>query len=163
MRAKTFVLAVIAGLQLSHTASAAATFERVSVASDGTQANSFSMAPAITPDGRFVAFMSTATNLVARATSGTFDVFVHDRLTGATTLESVGMNGAPSNNGSIISSISADGRFVAFSSSATNLTPGVTRVGSQVYVRDRLLGTTMLVSATPGGAAGNDQSQINVG
>src|SRR2546427_11648146 len=111
MRAKLLLsITVLAVLRFSHSAGAAATFERVSVASDGTQANSFSMAPAISPDGRFVAFMSAATNLAGHP-SGTFDVYVRDRATGLTTLESVGMNGAPANNGSILSSISADGRF----------------------------------------------------
>src|SRR5205809_7953833 len=66
------------------------TTERVSVASDGAQGNgssgllSFAFPPALSADGRFVAFVSFATNLVAGDTNGATDVFVHDRQTGAT-------------------------------------------------------------------------------
>jgi hypothetical protein len=158
MSAKAFVLAVIAGLQLYYTAAAAPTFERVSVASDGTQGNSFSSDAAITPDGRFVAFDSASTNLVAGDTNGRIDVFVRDRLTGITTRESVGSNGVQGNSTSLGPSISADGRFVSFYSFATNFVAGTTAAVSQVYVRDRLLGVTMLASASPSGSPGDKTS-----
>ena len=157
MRATLLAIAVIVVLPLSP-AALAATLERVSVASDRTQGNSFSSDPAITPDGRFVAFDSSASNLVPGDTNGFPDVFVHDRLTGITTRASVGPNGVQGNSSSRAPSISADGRFVAFYSSATNLAAGVTSVLSQVYVRDRQLGITMLVSASSGGSPGNNSS-----
>src|SRR5262245_19430830 len=111
------VLAIVAALSMALTAALA--FERASVASDGQQGNAFSSDPAITPDGRFVAFDSFATNLIPGGTNGLLQVFVRDRVTGITTRESFG-RGGEANNFSLGPSISADGRFVAFYSSATN-------------------------------------------
>lgn len=136
----------------------AATYERVSVASNRMQGNAYSSDPAMTPDGRFVAFASFATNLVAGDTNDTMDIFVRDRATGLTTRENLGPGGVQANNLSNEPSISADGRFVAFTSSATNLVSGVTRAVSQSYVRDRLMGVTILVSASNDGSPGNDVS-----
>lgn len=131
--------------------SAAQTFQRVSIASDGTPANGSSDGPAITPDGRFVAFESGASNLVAGDTNGRIDIFVHDRLTGVTTRESVSSAGTQGNLDSYAPSISADGRFVAFASTASNLMAGMTITEYQIYLRDRTLGVTSLVSATGAG------------
>lgn len=100
------------------------TTERVSVASDGTEANGASFYNSISTDGRFVAFQSAASNLVPNDTNGHEDIFVHDRLTGATKRVSVAFDGSEPNNSSEYPSMSADGRFVAFESSATNLVPG---------------------------------------
>jgi Tol biopolymer transport system component len=130
------------------------------VASDRTQANGESYSTAISADGRFVAFDSYAANLVTGDTNGVQDIFVHDRLTGVTTRESVGPGGVQAADLSSFSpSISADGRFVAFASQATNLAPNTTRLISQVYVRDRLLGVTILVSAA-NGTPGDDSSAL---
>lgn len=135
--------------------SAAQTFQRVSIASDGTQANpAVTDSPAISADGRFVAFVSMAANLVASDTNGVSDVFIHDRLTGVTTRESVGTGGTQANFDSGSPKISADARFVAFYSRATNLT-SVAASGYQVYVRDRMLGVTTLVSVSSDGVLGN--------
>jgi Tol biopolymer transport system component len=96
--------------------------ERVSVASDGTQGNSgFNSRVSISADGRFVAFPSPATNLVAGDTNGFVDIFVRDRVSGTTERVSVATDGTLGNNQSFGPSISADGRFVAFESTATNL------------------------------------------
>jgi Tol biopolymer transport system component len=150
---------VAALLHGSQEAFAAQTFQRVSVASDGTQAiGPFTDNPAISPDGRFVAFESSASNLVAGDTNGRTDVFVHDRLTGITTRESVSSAGAQGNFESYAPSISADGRFVAFASTATNLIAGMTITEYQVYLRDRTLGVTSLVSVSSGGVPGNGSS-----
>src|SRR5205085_1316664 len=97
------------------------TTERVSVGPHGAQANGSSFAPAISAHGRYVAFASAASNLVKGDTNGQFDVFVHDRLKGTTEWVSVGPGGVQGTGGSGGPSISADGRFVAFVSDATNL------------------------------------------
>jgi Tol biopolymer transport system component len=131
---------------------AAGTTERVSVSSSGAQANEASVSPAISADGRFVAFVSFATNLVPGDTNGSFDVFVHDRVTGWTERVSVSSAGAQQTGVPVFDSatpaISADGRFVAFDSTAPNLVPGDTNGTYDVFVRDRAAGTTERVSLT---------------
>lgn len=152
-------MTVAALLHAPREASTAPTFQRVSIASDGSQANpGFTGSPTISTDGRFVGFSSMATNLVAGDTNGVSDIFVHDRLTGITTRESVGTGGIQANATSGGASISADGRFVAFYSFATNLASGVTVSGYQIYVRDRTLGVTILASVSSGGIPGNGDS-----
>lgn len=96
---------------------------RVSVASDGSQADRNSFRPVMSPDGRDLAFDSEATNLIAGDTNGTSDVFVHDRATGATARVSVASDGTQANGASLRAALSPDGRFVAFESDATNLVP----------------------------------------
>src|SRR5207302_2591866 len=119
------------------------TTERVSVASDGAQGNgssgllSFAFPPALSADGRFVAFVSFATNLVAGDTNGATDVFVHDRQTGITERVSVASDGTEGNSWSVSPAISADGRIVAFISDATNLLPGDTNGVDDIIVHDR--------------------------
>ena len=93
---------------------------RASVASDGTQANTSAGAPVLSADGRLIAFSSNASNLVGGDTNGAGDVFVRDRETGQTTRVSLASGGAQANNGSSTTSVSADGRFVAFRSGASN-------------------------------------------
>ena len=113
---------------------------RVSLDSAGVQGNTTSENPSISADGRFVAFDSFASNLVADDTNNTPDVFVRDTMTGITVRVSVDSNGAQDANGSFLASnpsISADGRFVAFESSASNLVPGDTNMHSDVFVHDR--------------------------
>lgn len=111
---------------------------RVSVSSARTQANGFSTLAAISGNGRFVAFWSLASNLVAGDVNGPFsDVFAHDRLTGQTTLVSVATDGTQGNNDSREPSISRDGRFIAFFSSATTLVPDDTNGVFDVFVRDQ--------------------------
>jgi Tol biopolymer transport system component len=105
--------------------------------------------------GRFIAFESDATNLIPGDTNGSRDVFVRDRKTGTTTRVSVGTGGVQGDGDSIYPSISADGRLVAFTSYATNLVPGDTNGGPDVFVRDRKTGTTRRVSLGPGGVQGD--------
>jgi hypothetical protein len=137
-----------------------ATTTRVSVASDGTQGNADSEAPAISADGRYVAFDSGASNLVAGDTNVTLDVFVHDRTTGDTSLVSVASDGTQADYAGQRPSISADGRYVAFDSGARNLTPGDTNQRYDVFVRDRLAGTTTAAGPTFGSAQANDDSMV---
>jgi Tol biopolymer transport system component len=108
---------------------------------------------------RFVAFSSGATNLVRGGTGPGGGIYVRDRQTGTTTLVSISSAGAQANEWSLAPAISADGRFVAFQSSATNLVPGDTNGQDDVFVRDRQAGITKRVSTTgPAGAQGNWQS-----
>ena len=134
------------------------TTRRVSLGPGGVQGNDYSFNPSISADGRFVAFESDATNFVPGDTNGFSDVFVHDRKTGTTRRVSVGPGGVQGNEGSYLPSISADGRFVAFESDATNLVPGDTNGVADVFVHDRKTGTTKRVSVGQGGVQGNSDS-----
>jgi uncharacterized repeat protein (TIGR01451 family) len=131
---------------------------RVSVANGGVQGNFDSSSPALSADGRFVVFESTATNLVPEDTNAQSDVFVHDRQTGQTTRASVGNGGVQGNLGSSSAAVSADGRFVVFVSTATNLVAGDTNAQSDVFVRDRQTGRTTRVSVGTGNVQGNGDS-----
>jgi Tol biopolymer transport system component len=111
--------------------------ERISVDSAGNQGNNDSLEPAISADGRFVAFLSGADNLVSGDTNGNLDIFVHDRETDVTERVSVDSVGNQGNNHSLEPAISADGRFVAFRSYANNLVPGDTNSTADVFVHDR--------------------------
>jgi Tol biopolymer transport system component len=129
----------------------AGTTERVNMASRKIRANSDSSNPAITSGGRFVAFDSFADNLVPGDTNFTSDVFVVDRSAGVPAPQRVRLTstGEQPNNSSSVPSISADGRFVAFTSSADGMVPGDTDGASDVFVRDRVAGTTEGISVAP--------------
>ncbi|MCB2188665.1 MAG: hypothetical protein KQJ78_19780 [Deltaproteobacteria bacterium] len=131
---------------------------RVSVDSTGLEADSGSYAPSISADGRYVAFHSAATNLVTGDTNGWFDIFVHDRQTGQTTRVSLDSTGLQGDGDSSNPVISADGRFVAFESSATNLVPGDTNALNDVFVHDRTTGQTTRVSLDSAGLESNGAS-----
>jgi Tol biopolymer transport system component len=129
--------------------------EQVSVDSSGNTGNDHSYEPSISGDGRYVAFHSAATNLVLGDTSVNTDVFVHDRQTGVTEQVSVDSSGNQGNGTSSYSSISGDGRCVAFHSSANNLVPGDTNGDTDVFVHDRQTGATERVSVDSSGNQGN--------
>ncbi len=131
------------------------TTERVSVDSGGAQGNYSSLGPSISADGRYVAFTSYAENLVAGDTNGTGDVFVHDRQSGFTERVSVSSAGGQANSGNGASSISNDGRYVAFASYATNLVVGDTNGFEDVFVHDCQSGKTERVNVATGGAQGS--------
>ena len=121
----------------------------VSVSTNGGPANGASTDPVITPDGRYVAFISSASNLVPGDTNGIPDVFVRDLIAGTNCLVSVGAFLAPGGPSSIMATpvITRDGRYVAFFSLATNLARAVPSTSTgEVYVRDRLMGTTTWAS-----------------
>ena len=120
--------------------------------------------PAITPDGRFVAFYSDHANLVPGDTNGQPDVFVRDRLAGTTERVSVRTDGAQSDIGGLNRyadrlGLSADGRFVTFASAAGDLVPGLSIGTNRIYVRDRQLQVTELVSVSSAGIAGNSDAR----
>jgi Tol biopolymer transport system component len=138
------------------------TASRATLAAPG---NRYSEAPLISADGRFLAFDSHASNLVAGDTNGRNDVFVRDRPSGKTTRVSVRTGGEQSSEASYLRAISADGRFVIFSSYASNLVAGDTGgcnggrlTCSDVFVRDRMSGKTTRVSVGSGGRQANGNS-----
>jgi len=134
------------------------TTTRVSLATDGTEGNSDSYSPAISADGRYVAFDSRASNLVSGDTNGDFDVFVHDTQTGTTTRVSLVTDGTQGNSHSFHPAISANGRYVAFYSWASNLVSGDTNGSDDIFVHDTQTGTTTRVSLATDGTEGNDLS-----
>lgn len=134
-------------------------YELVSVNSEEEQANysSFSNMD-ISPDGRFVAFSSGATNLDERDNNFDRDVYVRDRLLGVTEWISFGVDGSPSNSGSGAPVISADGRYVAFVSAATNLVANDTNDRVDIFFHDRQTGITHRLSESESGQEGNHES-----
>jgi Tol biopolymer transport system component len=133
---------------------------RASVSGSGAQANSISTNPTLSGDGRFVAFPSGASNLVAEDTNGKPDVFVRDNRTGLVERVSVDSAGAQANDSSGSAAISANGRFVSFGSLASNLVPGDANGVPDIFVHDRSTGVTELVSTqvVPGGLRPSDLS-----
>jgi Tol biopolymer transport system component len=127
------------------------TTERVSVDSGGAPGNGTSDAPSLSGDGALVAFTSQATNLVAGDTNNATDVFVHDWHTGATVRASVATDGTQADRAAYDPRLSADGRFVAFDTDATNLVPGDTNGASDVFLRDLQTGVTERASLTATG------------
>lgn len=123
----------------------------------GAKGTAGAAAPKLSATGRFVVFSSNASNLSPDDPDAAPDVYVRDLATGATILASRSETGGPSDGDSFIPSISADGRFVAFGSSATNLSPADRDSVTDVYVRDIVANSTILVSRAggPGGPKGN--------
>jgi len=140
--------------------------DRSSIATDLTEADKNSRSPAVSADGRYVAFASDATNLVPSDTNGFTDVFVRDTCVGApagctpsTVRVSVDSNGAQANGFSFSPAISADGRYVAFASDATNLVPSDTNGFTDIFVRDTCVGAP--VGCTPSTTRVSVDSQGN--
>jgi Tol biopolymer transport system component len=131
---------------------------RISVASDGTQGNESSFYPSVSADGRYVAFESASSNLVVGDTNDYVDVFVHDRVTGETTLISVATDGTQGIGGSYRPFISADGGNIAFVSGASNLVVGDTNGTEDIFVHDQESGETTRVSVASNGLQGNSSS-----
>jgi hypothetical protein len=153
-------LATVGGIQKPQSPSNVTT--RVSVDSAGGEADLDSWTAAISADGRFVAFSSDADNLVANDTNQKPDVFVRDRVTGATVRVSVDSNGNEADRASNSVAISADGGCVAFTSHATNLVPGDANNANDVFVRDLVAGTTERVSVDSNGNEGDADSPGDV-
>jgi hypothetical protein len=134
------------------------TTTRVSVSSEGIQGNYGSNMPSISNDGRYVGFVSRASTLVTDDTNSWNDIFVHDRNTGETTRVSVDSDGGQSNGPTYVPSISADGRYVAFDSAATNLVPDDTNSAIDIFIHDRETGITRRVSTDAMGVESNGSS-----
>jgi Tol biopolymer transport system component len=132
---------------------------RVSVASNGTESNNDSLYPSISADGRYVAFDSRASNLVNGDTNANgSDIFVHDRQTMQTNRVSVASDGTEGNGDSVVPSLSADGRYIAFTSQANNLGNGDNNDVWDIFIHDWQTGQTSRVSIASNGAEGNASS-----
>ncbi|MCP4428470.1 MAG: hypothetical protein GY803_28635, partial [Chloroflexi bacterium] len=130
----------------------------VSVSSTGEKGNGWSSSPAISSHGRFIVFTSFADNLVPGDTNGLTDVFVHDRQTGQTRRVSVSSGGVQSDGPSNAADISANGRWVVFTSYARNLVPQDTNNTFDVFTHDLLTGETRRVSVSARGVEANGPS-----
>jgi dipeptidyl aminopeptidase/acylaminoacyl peptidase len=130
----------------------------VSSDSAGTIGNNNSNSLAISSDGRYVAFSSYATNLIAGDTNNATDIFLKDTQTGVTTLVSSDSAGVIQNNTSYTPKVSSDGRYVVFTSESTNLVSGDTNGGSDIYLKDTQTGVTTLISSNSAGTIGNNAS-----
>jgi Tol biopolymer transport system component len=131
---------------------------RVSVAADGSEVHGFSFNGAISPDGRYAAFESSAPDLVPGDANQTFDVFVRNLRTGRLEVVSVGLDGGLGNDSSESPAVSARGRRVAFESFATNLAAGDTPRAGDIFVRDLRARRTRLVSVAASGGPANEGS-----
>lgn len=134
----------------------------VSVSSEGVSGNSGSYAPEISADGRYVVFESSSTNLDPNSSGDpNLDryIFLHDRQTGKTKMVSVSSDGVPSNGPSVYPSISADGRYIVFASSGTNLVPNKTTAPLNIFLHDQQTGKTTLISKSSEGVGGNSISK----
>lgn len=134
--------------------------ERISVSSDEAQSNGPIEYASMSADGRYVAFRSSATNLVAGDDNGTWDVFVRDREAGITFRVSESPSGVSGNGESNWLMISNNGRFIAYSTVASNLGPVDTNGDPDVYLYDRVDRTTELISRNASGVAGNYSSIV---
>lgn len=130
----------------------------VSVDGQGNPGNAGSYSARISANGRYVVYHSDAGNLVPGDTNSAPDVFLFDRKTGATTRISVHKSGAQGNGGSFSGHISANGRWVTYSSDAGNLVDGDTNAKSDIFLYDRTTGITRLISLDSLGNQGNDGS-----
>jgi Tol biopolymer transport system component len=136
---------------------------RATVSQAEVPANADSGGGSIATGGQLVAFSSDATNLVPGDTNAKTDIFVRNRAAGWTSRVSVGPSEAQANGSSSAARITPDGRFVVFASLASNLVPGDSNNAKDVFVRDRVAGTTSRVSLTVNGAqadGASDQPQI---
>jgi Tol biopolymer transport system component len=156
-RVRLLAATVVAGLL----AGGCAWLERSSVGSGAPppEGDAPSEAPSISQTGRFVAFTSSATNLVPDDDNGVADVFVRDHVTGATERVSVASGGGEADGPSGQAAISDDGRYVAFSTTATNLVAADGDAVRDVLVRDRASDVTSLVSIMPDGSAVTDEAR----
>jgi Tol biopolymer transport system component len=128
------------------------TTERVSVTSDGAQANGACQGPVVTADGRYVTFAYSSGGLLQNDTNGTWDIFLRDRQLGTTERVSVGLGGEEANGPSEDPAISSDGTLIAFESEASNLVMGDTNGRRDVFVYNRDTGTTTRISVRSNGA-----------
>jgi len=134
------------------------TTERASVATGGGQGNSSAISPVLSADGRYVAFVGYASNLVAGDSNGVADIFVRDRASGTTERVSVATGGAQASGESTVPALSSDARFVVFESYASDLVANDTNAEPDIFLRDRQSGVTELISVSSAGAASNGYS-----
>ncbi len=131
---------------------------RISTTSMGGQITAAAQYPEVSGNGRFVIYQSTATDIVTGDTNSRLDVFLYDRSTGNTERVSRGAMGAQGNHDSREGAVSEDGRYVAFTSRASNFVAGDTNNSGDVFVLDRTLDTIELVSKSTAGTLGDSAS-----
>ena len=136
----------------------AGTTVRASVSDDDHEIAGDSRGGEVSDDGRYVAFWSDDSTLVPDDTNAASDIFVRDLLAGTTRRVSTSTDGVPADGDSIVPDLTADGRYVVFNSSATNLVAGDTNGVDDVFRKDLQTGTTTLVSRRTDGAQGNSYS-----
>jgi Tol biopolymer transport system component len=129
----------------------AATLELVSVRTNGVHGNGYSDGAALSQDGNLVAFRSLATNMVFGDTNGVGDIFVRDRAAGTTKRVSVAADGSEADGESVTATLSADGRFVCFSSRANNFVPSMANGYFNVFVKDTVTGAIEIENLTVDG------------
>lgn len=136
------------------------TYARISSPTSGAQSNADSLKPSMSADGRYIAFQSSASNLVPGDTNGVMDVFLYDKQTGSLTLESRNNAGALGNKASQDAHMSADGQYLVFSSKATNFDSRVpaSNENYEVYIRSLVGRGNMLASVSATGSVGNGYS-----
>lgn len=134
------------------------TTNRVSLGIGGVQGNNRSGFGDVSADGRYITFHSEATNLVPNDTNNSWDVYFRDLQTGEFERISVTSSGQQGNATSIFPDISDDGRFITFYSEATNLVPNDTNGVEDIFLHDRLAGTTERISVSSGGVQANGRS-----
>jgi Tol biopolymer transport system component len=122
------------------------------------ESNSWSETPSISPNGRYVAFESAASNIVPGDANGADDAFMYDRVRGTTVRASVADDETPGNWDSWVPLVSDNGRYVSFTSRATNLVNGDHNGIADAFVRDLRRGTTTRVSVDSNGVEGNAHS-----
>lgn len=137
--------------------------ELVSAKSNGGLSFAASYGAEISADGRYVVFCTDGATLVGNDTNNAFDVFIKDTSTGGISRVSTDSDGNQANAGSSASSISADGRYVVFTSTATNLVAGDTNGQQDAFVKDTQSGITSRVSVSAAGIQGNDLSSASAG
>jgi Tol biopolymer transport system component len=135
-----------------------ATTTRISVKTGGLQSNGDSFGPSISDDGMVVAYYSFASNLVAGDANGDWDVFVWDVASATTVRASVTSNGGEANGNSTLCALSSDGSTVAFESFASNLVSSDTNGVFDVFIHERMSGTTGRVSISSGGSEADKAS-----
>jgi Tol biopolymer transport system component len=156
---KLIAAMILAGaLAIPAAASTPPTTTRVSVSTVGSQADRDSYAAAISADGRYVVLNSIARNLVPGDTNDASDVFVHNRTSGQTTRISVSTGGRQGNGSSDSAAMSANGRYIVFASSASNLVEGDSNHASDVFLHDEASGVTSRVSVSSRGRQANGPS-----
>ena len=132
--------------------------KRISVSSNGTEGNEGSWSSKISENGRYVTFMSTASNLVSGDGNDCTDIFIHDLQTGETKIVSLSSDGSQGNGASSDPTISADGRYVAFISESNNLVPGDTNGFKDLFIHDMNSGETRIVTLAADGSQANNNS-----
>jgi len=137
-----------------------ATTHLVSISATGVQANGANYTPSLSHDGRYLAFRSAASNLVAHDANGQHDIIWRDLITEATEIVSLTDGGLPANHRSDYPSLSANGQRIAFRSTADNLVAHDANQLADIFVRDRQLATTRRASVrtAPGGGLGGSGS-----